>query len=90
MHYNQNPKELEQTLKNFYRHLKKGGLLIFDMGFNEERWKEGFVNVGNWSNKKVDLVRFSRSRRQEILEFYAWHTFCSKIKNFILEKKNTN
>jgi SAM-dependent methyltransferase len=64
MHYNQNLKELERTLKNFYRHLKKGGLLIFDMGFNEERWEEGHVDVGSWSNKEVHLVRFSKSRRQ--------------------------
>jgi ubiquinone/menaquinone biosynthesis C-methylase UbiE len=64
IHYNQNLKELEKTLKNFYGHLKKGGLLIFDMGFNEERWEGSHVHVGNWSNKEVDLVRFSKSRRQ--------------------------
>ena len=34
------------------------------MGFNKERWKSGRVIFGCWSNKEVDLVRFSKSRRQ--------------------------
>lgn len=65
IHYNQSFKELKKTLKNIYSHLKKGGLLIFDMGFNEERWKEGYSHIESWSNKKIELVRFSKSIRQK-------------------------
>ncbi|MBS3118743.1 class I SAM-dependent methyltransferase [Candidatus Woesearchaeota archaeon] len=65
IHYNQNCRELEKTLRNFYKHLKPRGLLIFDMGFNEERWSGGHIFVDNWSNREVDLVRFSKSRRNE-------------------------
>jgi SAM-dependent methyltransferase len=64
IHYNKNLNELEKTLQNFYKHLKKGGILMFDMGFNEERWDGGHVHVGNWTNNEVDLVRFSKSRRE--------------------------
>jgi ubiquinone/menaquinone biosynthesis C-methylase UbiE len=64
IHYNQNLKELKKTLVNFYKHLKSEGILIFDMGFNDERWKGGNVHLGNWANKDVDLVRFSKSRRE--------------------------
>ena len=64
IHYNQNYEELEKTINNFKEHLNENGLLIFDMGFNEERWEGSHLHVGNWSNKEADLVRFSKSRRE--------------------------
>jgi ubiquinone/menaquinone biosynthesis C-methylase UbiE len=65
MHYNTNVSDLKKTLKNFYKHLKKGGLLIFDMGFNEERYsaKQVHAHTGSWSRGDVELVRFMKSRQ---------------------------
>jgi len=65
IHYNLNYKQLEKTLKNFYMHLKEEGILIFDMGFNEERWKKGGVlDIGHFQDKGVHVLRFSKSREQ--------------------------
>ena len=64
MHYNLNYRQLEKTIRNFCRHLKPSGLLIFDMGFNEERWRKGVVDVGHFQGKDVHVLRFSTSRRQ--------------------------
>jgi SAM-dependent methyltransferase len=62
MHYNQNYSELKKTLKNYYNHLEKSDLLIFDMGFNRERIKNSKSVVNHEFNETVDLVRFSKSR----------------------------
>lgn len=64
IHYNQSYKELEKTLKNFHSHLDEGSLLIFDMGFNEERWEGGHAFTSTQSAKGVDITRFSKSRRK--------------------------
>lgn len=63
MHYNQNYQELEKTLKNFHQHMKNNSLLIFDMGFNEERWRRGHKHTVTNSTKDIDVTRFSISRR---------------------------
>ena len=63
MHYNINISDLKKTLKNFHKHLWKGGLLIFDMGFNDDKFSEGRAHTGSWSDGRVDLVRFMKSRR---------------------------
>lgn len=62
MHYNLNYADLEKTIRNFHRHLKPNGLLIFDMGFNKERIiKRGVADIVNKFDNKVNIVRFSRS-----------------------------
>ena len=62
MHYNLDYKQLEKTIKNYYRHLKEDGILIFDMGFNDERWiKGGILDIGNFQNKDAHVLRFSKS-----------------------------
>jgi SAM-dependent methyltransferase len=65
IHYNQSTDELKKTLQNFHSHLRKGGLLIFDMGFNEERWdeKKGRT-LEDYRGKDMDLVRFDKSTRE--------------------------
>lgn len=64
IHYNTNVSDLKKTLKNFYKHLKKGGLLIFDMGFNKEKFDARHPShTGSWSLGGVELVRFMKSRR---------------------------
>jgi len=60
IHYNLNYNELKKTLKNYYRHLKKGSMLIFDMGFNEERFNEKIVDVKKFQHKDDTLIYFSK------------------------------
>jgi len=69
MHYNLGYPALKKTLANFHTHLKRGGLLIFDMGFNEERFDPKgrvFIDVrkGKEFGLNADLVRYNRSRKQ--------------------------
>jgi SAM-dependent methyltransferase len=47
MHYNYSYNDLEKTLKNFYNHVNDDGLVIFDMGFNKERFQ---------ANRPVDII----------------------------------
>jgi len=64
MHYNKNQRELNKTMKNLYKHLKKDGILIFDLSFTKERWKEGRTNVEHKANNDIDFVRFSKTRNK--------------------------
>lgn len=45
INYNQNYKVLKETLTNFYNHLKKTGIIIFDLGINNK-------SLRNYQNKK--------------------------------------
>lgn len=62
IHYNTDYKELERTLKNFYEHLKSGGVLIFDLSFNRENWIESLVSVDTMVDENLKLARISQSR----------------------------
>ncbi len=65
IHYNLSYMDLEKTLRNFYDHLEEGGMLIFDMGFNDERWDEDKSrHLCDCSDDEVDLIRFSKSTRK--------------------------
>jgi len=62
INYNTNYEELEKTLRNFYKHLQKGGIVIFDVGFNKESWKEGYIIIKTVVDKNLKIVRISQSR----------------------------
>jgi len=57
MNYNRTFNELKMTIKNFYNHLNKEGLLIFDMGFNKERFLNNYFNTESGKTKNVYLMR---------------------------------
>lgn len=61
MNYNVTLEELEVTLKNFNNHLKKNGVLIFDLGINKENWVEGHMNVDTVVDGNLKLARISKS-----------------------------
>ena len=61
MNYNLTFEELKLTLTNFYSHLNKGGLLIFDLGINKENWVEGNVSVDTVVDKDLKLARISKA-----------------------------
>ncbi len=60
MCYLQNYRELRQTLGNFYRHLKPGGLIIFyiDAIFLQEHFKQDTVIVNHKSRGKKTVFLF--------------------------------
>ncbi len=63
--YNKNYNDIKKTIRNFYKHLKKDGLLIFDMGFNKERFKDGYLDSQVVKiEKNTFLVRIGKSIRE--------------------------
>jgi ubiquinone/menaquinone biosynthesis C-methylase UbiE len=65
INYHKNLNELENTFKRFHRHLKKGGILIFDLGFCTENWEEGRMLVDAVVEGDLQLARISQSRLQD-------------------------
>jgi len=63
MHYNKNYNDLKKTIENFYAQLKSGGLLIFDMGFNKERFDEGHFTSQVSEKGNVSLARIGKTFR---------------------------
>jgi len=52
---------LLSTLKNFYEHLHPGGVLIFDLGINQENWMEGMISVDTVVEDNLKLARICQS-----------------------------
>lgn len=65
MNYNHTMKEFKKTIKNFYDHLHKGGVLIFDMGINQENWVEGMVSVDTVVRENLKLARICQSHLED-------------------------
>jgi SAM-dependent methyltransferase len=65
MNYNHTMEEFEKTINNFYNHMHKGGVLIFDMGINQENWIEGLVSVDTVVNDEVKLARICQSHLED-------------------------
>lgn len=66
MNYNLNRKELENTLKNFYTHLKQGGITVFDMPpkkFLEKRIGNQWLRV--FEHGDLEIVRISQLEKGE-------------------------
>jgi ubiquinone/menaquinone biosynthesis C-methylase UbiE len=67
--YNLNYDELESTMKIFYKHLKKGGIVFFDLHIHEDY----FLGDRTWVNTYVDddlkIARIAQSpQKKDILD----------------------
>ena len=74
MCYLQNYRELRQTLANFHRHLKPGGLLIFyiDPVFLKEHHKQDTIIVNRKTKGKKTIILFE-----------VYHKYAKKIKGYV-------
>jgi ubiquinone/menaquinone biosynthesis C-methylase UbiE len=74
--YNQNYDELEQTLRNFYNHLKEKGILIFDNGFFKETFNENRTWIDLVDEENLKLIRFGNRQKLEknfkVVFVYIW------------------
>jgi hypothetical protein len=64
---------LRRTLLNFERHLKPGGVLIFEPWFTKKTWKVGVPRVTTYSDKNIAIARSAVSkinRSCSVLEFH--------------------
>jgi 2-polyprenyl-3-methyl-5-hydroxy-6-metoxy-1,4-benzoquinol methylase/MoaA/NifB/PqqE/SkfB family radical SAM enzyme len=65
IHYNLDYEELQKTLYNFYKHLKKRGVVIFDDGFiNLDRWKIKDRIIDSIANLR--LITFKKNKKNLI------------------------
>jgi len=62
IHYNTNYSELKDTLTNFYKHLEEGGILIYDLSFNNENWIEGLVSIDTVAEEQLKIARICQSQ----------------------------
>ena len=70
--YAKNYKNLERTIKNFSRHLKKGGILIISPWFGEKNFKPG-RNVGTYGDDNIKIARIyvaEKDKGVSILNLY--------------------
>lgn len=56
MWYNRTYKDLERTLRNFRRHLKKGGIAIFSIYPWKHNFKQNEINIDRYSGKDVNII----------------------------------
>lgn len=62
INYHTTLNELKNTFQRFYKHLKSGGVFIFDLGFCTENWEEGRMLVDAVVEGDLQLARISQSR----------------------------
>lgn len=61
--YNIDKKQLKKTLNNFYNHLNRGGIILFDTGATKERYNKIhrlMDDVKYFENKNLTVVRISK------------------------------
>jgi len=61
INYNMNYTQFKSTLKNFYNHLNKGGIVIFDSLFTKDNWMEGYFDIQQFTSKKVNICKTNKS-----------------------------
>jgi SAM-dependent methyltransferase len=67
--YNLTYEELESTLKVFYEHLNKGGIIFFDLHVHEDYFLGDRTWVNTYVDKNLKLARISQSpQKKDILD----------------------
>lgn len=61
INYNLDLRELEKTLRNFYRHLKPKGICIFDTWILKKNFRNRLNGIG-YTDEDFDIVRFGYSK----------------------------
>jgi ubiquinone/menaquinone biosynthesis C-methylase UbiE len=59
--YNTSYEDLEATLRNFHRHLRPGGVMIFDTWFHKKGWIEGYMSINTVIEDNLQVARISQS-----------------------------
>jgi len=63
--YNLTYKELESTLRIFYSHLNKGGMIIFDLHIHEDYFLDDRVWINTVVEPDLKLARISQSPKMK-------------------------
>ncbi len=61
INYNLSYGDLERSIRNFYGHLDKKGIVILDVGFFPQMWIPGHLMFDAYKNKTLSIARMSKS-----------------------------
>jgi ubiquinone/menaquinone biosynthesis C-methylase UbiE len=64
---------LERTVRNFSRHLKRGGVAIIEPWFTEETWHVGHMHFTTYDSNEIKVARLSYSGRKGNLSILNEH-----------------
>ena len=64
INYNYSYAELSRTLKRFYDHLKRGGVVVFDTAFMTDTWKPGPFSVETITTPDFEVARVNKSSKK--------------------------
>jgi SAM-dependent methyltransferase len=59
--YNLSYDDLETTFRNFHKHLRSGGIVVFDTWFHKRGWIEGYMNTHTIVEDNLQLARITQS-----------------------------
>ena len=71
--YARNYKNFDRIIKNFSRHLKKGGVLIINPWFDKKNFKANKTNVGNYEDEKTKITRMYYTEKKGNLSILNLH-----------------
>jgi ubiquinone/menaquinone biosynthesis C-methylase UbiE len=71
---------LRRTIRNFARHLKKGGVVIIDPWFTMKQYTPGSINMATYDSKDLKIARLNMSERKGIVSILDMH--------FLVAEKN--
>ncbi|MDQ6931301.1 MAG: class I SAM-dependent methyltransferase [Candidatus Eremiobacteraeota bacterium] len=71
--YVPNTVRLEQTLQTFARHLKPGGIVIFEPWHTPDQWKDAYLNALYVDEPALKVARMNVSRRDGNVSIIHFH-----------------
>ena len=80
--YVKNYKNLEQTIKNFARHLKKGGVVIIEPWFTEASYITGLPTMTSYDGDDIKISRLCVAKKRGIISIMDMH--------YLIAEKNKN
>lgn len=55
-------KKLEKTIRNFYKHLKRGGVVVIEGWISKSEFKAGHFYMNNYNKKEIKIARLGASK----------------------------
>ena len=82
---------LRRTLKNFYKHLKKGGAVVIEPWFTKSTYKVGMPHMHVYENKDMKIVRANVSKAKDGVSIMEMHYLVAEkgkdVKHFVSVEK---
>lgn len=76
--YVKNYKNLNKTIENFSKHLKKGGIVIIEPWFTESSYKAGLPTMTTYDGDDIKIARLCVCKKRGILSVMDMHYLVAK------------